>query len=144
MPAPRELAARFEAYGEWRKRLAGAVGDLHGWLREHDFADAHVDFKMGEILERLREDSLIVAFSPVLTRQISSSARSSSPIWERACCPLPRARTTMCPPSFFSIRRAPSIQLLPIETPQDATIRSSATTPTMGDVPLDLSDGAKR
>ena len=33
MVPPRELAARFEAYGDWRRRLASGVSALHEWLR---------------------------------------------------------------------------------------------------------------
>ena len=58
----RELAARFEAYGDWRDRLAHGVAAMHASLRERDLADAQVDLRIQQLLERLRGDQLVVAF----------------------------------------------------------------------------------
>ena len=38
-----EMAARFDAYGEWRKRLAQGISALHEWLKQQDLADARID-----------------------------------------------------------------------------------------------------
>mgnify|MGYP003373915735 CR=1 FL=1 len=35
----RELAARFEAYGDWRRRLSAGVSAMHEWLAEQDLAE---------------------------------------------------------------------------------------------------------
>ena len=41
--ASRELAARFEAYGDWRRRLSAGISGLHEWLTQQDLADAQID-----------------------------------------------------------------------------------------------------
>ena len=46
MVRSRDLAARFEAYSDWRRRLSAAVSGLHEWLGEQDLADAQVDLKV--------------------------------------------------------------------------------------------------
>ena len=53
MAQPRELAARFDAYGDWRKRLAQGVSALHEWLKRQDLAGAQVDYKVQHLLARL-------------------------------------------------------------------------------------------
>jgi hypothetical protein len=38
MVPSRDLAARFEAYADWRRRLSSGVSALHEWLqREHGY-----------------------------------------------------------------------------------------------------------
>ena len=37
----RDLAARFEAYADWRRRLSAGISSLHEWLSQQDLADAH-------------------------------------------------------------------------------------------------------
>ena len=98
MSRPRELAARFEAYGEWRKRLARGVADLHAWLRERELADAEVDFKVAEVQERLREDRLVVAFVAEYSRGKSEliNAIFFADFGARLL-PATAGRTTMCP-----------------------------------------------
>ena len=146
MPSTRELATRFEAYGEWRKRLAGTVAGLHNWLREHDLADAQVDFKVEEVQERLRQDRLVVAFVAEYSRGKSEliNAIFFADFGARLL-PAAAGRTTMCPTELlFDPARAPSLQLLPIESRlKDETIdafRSFADEWTT--FPLDLSDAA--
>ena len=126
MSRPRELAARFEAYGEWRKRLASSVAELHAWLRDRELADAKVDFKVAEVQERLREDRLVVAFVAEYSRGKSEliNAIFFADFGARLL-PATAGRTTMCPTELlFDASRPPSIQLLPIETRlKDTTIQ---------------------
>ena len=145
-PPPRELATRFEAYGEWRKRVAAGVADLHRWLREHDLADAQVDFKVDEVLARLHQDRLVVAFVAEFSRGKSEliNAIFFADFGARLL-PAAAGRTTMCPTELlFEPTGAPSLQLLPIETRlKDETLdafRSYADEWTT--FPLDLSDAA--
>ena len=35
----RELAARFEAYSDWRRRLSAGISGLHEWLSQQELAD---------------------------------------------------------------------------------------------------------
>ena len=64
----RELAARFEAYGDWRRRLSSRISLMHRWLGEQDLADAQADVRVQRILERLHEDKLVVAFVAEFSR----------------------------------------------------------------------------
>jgi hypothetical protein len=146
MTSPRELATRFEAYGQWRQRLAGAVAGLHNWLREHELADAQVDSKVEEVQERLRQDRLVVAFVAEYSRGKSEliNAIFFADFGARLL-PAAAGRTTMCPTELlFDPSRPPALQLLPIETRlKDETIdafRSFADEWTT--FPLDLSDAA--
>src|SRR6185295_5574642 len=100
--------------------------DLHAWLRERELADAEVDFKVAEVQERLREDRLVVAFVAEYSRGKSEliNAIFFADFGARLL-PATAGRTTMCPTELLSdASRAPSIQLLPIETRlKDTTIQ---------------------
>ncbi|HEX4884763.1 MAG TPA: dynamin family protein [Casimicrobiaceae bacterium] len=121
----RELAARFEAYGDWRRRLASRVSMLHRWLEEQDLADAQVDQKVAALLERLHEDKLVVAFVAEFSRGKSEliNAIFFADFGQRLL-PSSAGRTTMCPTELLhDPSRPPSIRLLPIETRlKDATV----------------------
>jgi len=125
MAQSRELAARFDGYGEWRKRLAQSVSGLHQWLKQQDLADAQVDLKVQHLLARLHEDKLIVAFVAEFSRGKSEliNAIFFADFGERLL-PTTAGRTTMCPTElFFDATRPASIRLLPIETRlKDATV----------------------
>ena len=146
MPHTRELATRFEAYGEWRKRLAGVVAGLHHWLREHELADAQVDLRVEEVQKRLREDRLVVAFVAEYSRGKSEliNAIFFADFGARLL-PATAGRTTMCPTELlYDAMRPPSLQLLPIETRlKDETIDGFRTfTDEWTTFPLDLADAA--
>jgi len=114
----RDLAARFEAYSDWRRRLAGALSALHGWLAQQDLADAHVDLKIQQLLERLQQDKLVVAFVAEFSRGKSEliNAIFFADFGQRLL-PSSAGRTTMCPTELLhDPSRPPSIRLLPIET----------------------------
>ena len=68
MSQSRELAARFEAYSDWRRRLSGRISGLHDWLGQQDLANAQVDLKVQHLLERLHQDQLVVAFVAEFSR----------------------------------------------------------------------------
>ena len=110
MAHPRDLAARFEAYGDWRKRLAGGVAELHDWLREQDLADAQVDFKVEQLLERLHQDKLVVAFVAEFSRGKSEliNAIFFADFGERLL-PSSAGRTTMCPTELLYDADAPAV-----------------------------------
>jgi len=128
MTAPthtRDLAARFEAYSDWRRRLSAAVSALHTWLEEQELTDAQVDAKVQQILERLHEDTLVVAFVAEFSRGKSEliNAIFFADFGQRLL-PSAAGRTTMCPTELLHDgSRPPSIRLLPIETRlKDATV----------------------
>jgi len=125
MPQSRDLAARFEAYSEWRRRLSSGISALHEWLTEQDLADAQIDLKVQRLLERLHQDKLVVAFVAEFSRGKSEliNAIFFADFGQRLL-PSSAGRTTMCPTELlYDATRPPSIRLLPIETRlKDATV----------------------
>ncbi len=114
----RELAARFEAYGDWRRRLSSRISLFHRWLDEQDLADAQVAQKVQQLLERLHQDKLVVAFVAEFSRGKSEliNAIFFADFGARLL-PSSAGRTTMCPTELLhDPSRPPSIRLLPIET----------------------------
>ena len=93
----RDLVARFEAYGEWRRRLSGAISDLRDWLRQQDLADAQIDLKIQQLQDRLHQDKLIVAFVAEFSRGKSEliNAIFFADFGQRLL-PSSAGRTTMC------------------------------------------------
>jgi hypothetical protein len=125
MVPSRDLAARFEAYSDWRRRLSGRISGLHDWLQQQDLADAQVDLKVQQLLERLHQDKLVVAFVAEFSRGKSEliNAIFFADFGQRLL-PSAAGRTTMCPTELlYDAARSPSIRLLPIETRlKDATV----------------------
>jgi len=125
MVPSRDLAARFEAYSDWRRRLSAGVLKLHEWLQEQDLADTQVDVRVQQLLERLHQDKLIVAFVAEFSRGKSEliNAIFFADFGQRLL-PSAAGRTTMCPTELlYDAQRPPSIRLLPIETRlKDATV----------------------
>ncbi len=125
MAQSRELAARFEAYSDWRRRLSSGISALHQWLADQELADAQIDLKVQQLLERLHQDKLVVAFVAEFSRGKSEliNAIFFADFGQRLL-PSSAGRTTMCPTELlYDTTRAPSIRLLPIETrSRDATV----------------------
>ena len=147
MGQPRELAARFEAYGGWRKRLALGVSALHEWLREQDLADAQLDLRVRQVLERLHQDKLIVAFVAEFSRGKSEliNAIFFADFGQRLL-PTTAGRTTMCPTELLhDATHTPSLRLLPIETRlKDVPVQELRNyADEWVTFPLDLSDAGK-
>src|SRR6476661_3097972 len=121
----RDLAARFEAYADWRRRLSAGISSLHEWLQQQDLADAQADVKVQQLLERLQQDKLVVAFVAEFSRGKSEliNAIFFADFGQRLL-PSSAGRTTMCPTELLhDPSRPPSIRLLPIETRlNDATV----------------------
>ena len=121
----RELAARFEAYSDWRRRLSAGISALHEWLAEQDLADASIDIRVQHLLERLHQDKLVVAFVAEFSRGKSEliNAIFFADFGQRLL-PSSAGRTTMCPTELlYDASRSPAIRLLPIETRlKDATV----------------------
>jgi hypothetical protein len=125
MAPSRDLAARFEAYSDWRRRLSAGILGVHEWLQEQDLADAQVDQRVQQLLERLHQDKLVVAFVAEFSRGKSEliNAIFFADFGQRLL-PSSAGRTTMCPTELlYDPARPPSIRLLPIETRlKDATV----------------------
>ena len=147
MNPSRELAARFEAYGDWRRRLSAGIGELHEWLGEQDLVDPQVDLKVQQLLERLLQDKLIIAFVAEFSRGKSEliNAIFFADFGQRLL-PSAAGRTTMCPTELLhDPSRLPSIRLLPIETrARDATVSEFKNYPDeWSSFPLDLSSASR-
>ena len=125
MHPSRDLAARFEAYGDWRRRLSDGIASLHDWLRRQELADAQIDLKVAQITERLHQDKLVVAFVAEFSRGKSEliNAIFFADFGARLL-PSSAGRTTMCPTELLhDPSREPAIRLLPIEPRgRDATV----------------------
>jgi hypothetical protein len=118
MVQSRELAARFEAYSDWRRRLSAGISGLHEWLSQQELADAQTDLQVQRLLERLHQDKLVVAFVAEFSRGKSEliNAIFFADFGQRLL-PSAAGRTTMCPTELlYDPTRPPSIRLLPIET----------------------------
>ncbi len=118
MMAPRELAARFEAYGEWRQRLALQLDRLRGWLAQQELVNSQIEQKFDQLKERLQHDQLVVAFVAEFSRGKSEliNAIFFADFGQRLL-PSSAGRTTMCPSELLhDPAYPPSIRLLPIET----------------------------
>jgi hypothetical protein len=120
------LAERFEAYGDWRRRVSLGVSGLQEWLRHQDLADAQTDHKVELLLSRLAQDQLVVAFVAEFSRGKSEliNAIFFADFGQRLL-PATAGRTTMCPTELlFDPTYPPSIRLLPIETRhKEATVQ---------------------
>ena len=143
----RELAARFEAYGDWRRRLSSRISLLHRWLDDQDLADAQVGLRVQQMLERLHQDKLVVAFVAEFSRGKSEliNAIFFADFGQRLL-PSSAGRTTMCPTELLhDPSRPPSIRLLPIETRlKDATVAEFKTyADEWVTLPLDLSSAER-
>src|SRR5450432_1763474 len=125
MARAKDLAARFEVYSDWRRRLSTGVSRLHEWLSEQELADAQTDLGIQQLLERLHQDQLVVAFVAEFSRGKSEliNAIFFADFGQRLL-PSAAGRTTMCPTELlYDSTRPPSIRLLPIETrARDGTV----------------------
>jgi len=115
---PRELATRFEAYADWRRRLAASVAGLGDWIAQQELGDARIDARLHHVRETLAQDRLVVAFVAEFSRGKSEliNAIFFADFGQRLL-PSSAGRTTMCPTELlYEPSLPPSIRLLPIET----------------------------
>ncbi len=122
--AQNKLAHQFAAYTEWRKALVDTICDYRGWLNEQELNDAQIDQRIHQLLERLREDKLNVAFVAEFSRGKSELINAIFFAgYGQRLLPSSAGRTTMCPTELlYDSAKPTSLQLLPIETrSSDAT-----------------------
>ncbi|MCH2219726.1 MAG: dynamin family protein, partial [Dechloromonas sp.] len=112
------LADQFAAYSAWRSRLAANVGELQSWLGQNELSDAQSDLRLTQLLERLREDRLNVAFVAEFSRGKSELINAIFfADYGNRMLPSSAGRTTMCPTELlFDGNKLPCIELLPIQT----------------------------
>ena len=122
--ADTNLADQFAHYSEWRKSLVDSICDYRSWLNEQELNDAQIDQRISNLLERLREDKLNVAFVAEFSRGKSELINAIFFAgYGQRLLPSSAGRTTMCPTELLYDPTKPSaLQLLPIETrASDAT-----------------------
>jgi hypothetical protein len=116
--ADNKLAQHFAVYSEWRKALVDTICDYRSWLNEQELNDAQVDQRIQQLLERLREDKLNVAFVAEFSRGKSELINAIFFAgYGTRLLPSSAGRTTMCPTELLYDKTKPtSIMMLPIET----------------------------
>jgi Dynamin family len=122
--AENKLAYQFAAYAEWRKALVDSICDYRSWLNEQELNDAQIDQRLINLLERLREDKLNVAFVAEFSRGKSELINAIFfADYGQRLLPSSAGRTTMCPTELlYDSTKPTSIMMLPIETrTSDAT-----------------------
>ena len=116
--ADNKLAQHFAVYSEWRKALVDPICDYRSWLNEQELNDAQVDQRIQQLLDRLREDKLNVAFVAEFSRGKSELINAIFFAgYGTRLLPSSAGRTTMCPTELLFDKSKPtSIMMLPIET----------------------------
>ena len=116
--AENKLANQFAAYTEWRKALVDTICDYHSWLNEQELNDVQIDQRIEQLLERLHEDKLHVAFVAEFSRGKSELINAIFfADYGKRLLPSSAGRTTMCPTELmYDPNKPSSLQLLPIET----------------------------
>lgn len=112
------LVSEFEHYSNWRNGVSSRIEQLRDWLSGQELNDAETDLRLKQLLDRLQEDRLNVAFVAEFSRGKSEliNAIFFSDYRQRVL-PSSAGRTTMCPTElFYEPENPPSIRLLPIET----------------------------
>ena len=112
------LAIDFERYGFWRNGVAERIIDLKSWLSSQDLNDAETDLRLKQLLDKLSEDRLNVAFVAEFSRGKSELINAIFfADYHQRVLPSSAGRTTMCPTELlYEADSPPSIRLLPIET----------------------------
>jgi prefoldin subunit 5 len=112
------LVSDFEAYSQWRQELSTAIADYRQWLNREDLNDSQRDLRLQQVIDRLAEDKLHVAFVAEFSRGKSEliNAIFLSDLKQRLL-PSTAGRTTMCPTELlYDPDKPPMVELLPIET----------------------------
>jgi len=138
------LVKRFQDYSAWRAGVTLRVRAYRSWLVENELLDGQTDVRLAQLLERLADDKLTIAFVAEFSRGKSELINAIFfADYGRRLLPSSTGRTTMCPTELaWDPARPPCIQLLPIETrAANATIAELKRFPDEWSVvPLDVSD----
>ena len=112
------LAHQLAAYTAWRSRLSANIGEFRRWLADNELSDAQSDLRLSQLLERLREDRLNVAFVAEFSRGKSELINAIFfADYGSRILPSSVGRTTMCPTELlYDADKTPRIELLPIQT----------------------------
>ena len=112
------LTSEFEQYSDWRNAVSARISALRDWLATQELSDAESDLRLKQLLDRLHEDTLNVAFVAEFSRGKSELINAIFfSDYKQRVLPTSAGRTTMCPTElFYDATRHPSLRLLPIDT----------------------------
>lgn len=112
------LKHEFTAYAQWRNSLIENIAQYRHWLNEQELNDLQNDQRIQQLLDKLNQDQLSVAFVAEFSRGKSELINAIFfADYGQRLLPSSAGRTTMCPTELFYDANKPSaIQLLPIET----------------------------
>jgi len=112
------LVKRFQDYSVWRASVASQIVAYRQWLQENELAEAQTELRVVQLLERLSEDKLTIAFVAEFSRGKSELINAIFfADYGRRLLPSSSGRTTMCPTELqWDPSQPPCIKLLPIET----------------------------
>ena len=112
------LVDDFEHYSAWRDAVGVRIAALRDWLNLHELNDADSDLRLEQLLERLDEDTLNVAFVAEFSRGKSELINAIFfADYRQRVLPSSAGRTTMCPTElYYDAALRPALRLLPIET----------------------------
>ncbi len=117
------MQEELSAYGAWRTRVEQTIVRLRGWLFESNLNDSHNDLCIEQLLQKLRDDRLVVAFVAEFSRGKSELINAVF-FGDQGARVLPSSsgRTTMCPTELmYDGSRPACIDLLPIDTRRGTT-----------------------
>ena len=140
------MQEELSAYGSWRTRVEQTIGRIRGWLFESNLSDAHNDQCIEQLLLKLRDDRLVIAFVAEFSRGKSELINAMF-FGDQGARVLPSSsgRTTMCPTELmYDAARPPCIELLPIDTRRTAsTVADLKGRPEIWKrIPLDMTSSA--
>lgn len=113
----------FRAYGAWRAALCQRIDAHRTWLAGNNLGDAQTDIQLSQLVDRLAEDRLVVAFvaesshgkSELINAIFFAEGSRLPPHGETQTAT--RAVRTTCPIELLHDHvKPPCIELLPIET----------------------------
>lgn len=115
---PSILTSEFEQYSNWRDAVSARISALRDWLSAQSLSDAESDLRLKQLLDRLHEDTLNIAFVAEFSRGKSELINAIFfSDYKQRVLPTSAGRTTMCPTElFYDVTRRPSLRLLPIDT----------------------------
>jgi len=139
------LVQKFQEYSGWRSGVKLALGRYRDCIDSLDLGDGASEQRVAQILTRLNEDKLSIAFVAEFSRGKSELINAIFfADYGQRILPTSAGRTTMCPTELlYDETFPPSIRLLPIETRAD----SQSTSDYKGQnqvwtvLPLDITSG---
>jgi hypothetical protein len=139
------LVQRFQEYSGWRDQVATALRRYQAWIHHAQLADPSGDQHVEQMLERLQNDQLTIAFVAEFSRGKSELINAIFfADYGQRILPSAAGRTTMCPTELlYDETLPPSIRLLPIETRSESQSTSDfkAQNQAWTVLPLDISSG---